>query len=162
MLITRITKKMIDFFNGSVHDIEHFLKVHAYAELIGRLEGLDEKTQNTLEMAAVVHDIACPLCREKYGHAGTKQQEEESEALLRPFLAEFDLPGDVLERVIYLVTHHHTVSGIDGLDYQILIEADFLINASERQLENEEIQRFCRNVVRTGAGRQVFASIYPR
>lgn len=162
MLTAEITKKMIDFYNGSLHDIEHFLKVHAYAALIGRLERLDEKTQTTLEIASVVHDIACPLCRAKYGHASGKKQEEESEALLRPFLAEFDLPGDVLERVIFLVTHHHTVSDIDGLDYQILIEADFLVNASEEQLSAEAIAHFCRSVVRTDAARQLFASIYLR
>ena len=87
----RISLKMIDFYRGSLHDIEHFLKVHAYALLIGRLEDLDEKTQRTLEIAAIVHDIACPLCREKYGAAYGDKQEIESEALLRPFLEEFAL-----------------------------------------------------------------------
>ena len=29
---------------------------------------LTPQTQETLELAAVVHDIACPLCREKYGN----------------------------------------------------------------------------------------------
>ena len=28
-------------------------------------------------MAAVVHDIACPLCREKYGNTNGKHQEED-------------------------------------------------------------------------------------
>ncbi len=45
---------------------DHFLKVYAFAKTLGEAEGLDARTQETLELAAVVHDIACPLCREKY------------------------------------------------------------------------------------------------
>ena len=48
------------------------------AKTIGELEGLDRHTQEVLELAAVVHDIACPLCREKYGNASGKNQERES------------------------------------------------------------------------------------
>ena len=35
-----------------------------------------------LEIAAIVHDIACPLCREKYGRADGYLQEQESELWL--------------------------------------------------------------------------------
>ena len=66
---------MTDFYKGNIHDIYHFLKVY-FAKNIGEAEGLDPKTQETLEMAAVVHDIACPLCREKYGNTSGKHQEE--------------------------------------------------------------------------------------
>ena len=63
---------MVDFYKGSKGDIDHFIKVYAYAESLGILEKLDERSQNILEIAAIVHDIACPLCREKYGNtAGT-------------------------------------------------------------------------------------------
>ena len=34
----------------------------------------------------------------------------------------------MIRRVEYLVGHHHTYKDIDGLDYQILVEADFLVN----------------------------------
>ena len=68
MLKARMINKMIDFYKGNKSDVRHFLKVYAYAQTIGKLEGLDEKTQDTLEIAAIVHDIACPLGREKYGN----------------------------------------------------------------------------------------------
>ena len=44
------------------------------------------RSQYILEAAAVIHDIACPLCREKYGNADGKHQEAESEPLVRAFL----------------------------------------------------------------------------
>ena len=34
----------------------------------------------------------------------------------------------IIERVSYLVAHHHTYNEIDDVDYQILVEADFLVN----------------------------------
>ena len=158
----QMIQKMIDFYEGSVHDVEHFLKVLSYAGMIGKLEGLDEKTQDILEMAAIVHDIACPLCREKYGNTDGKHQEIESEGLLRPFLFEFNLAEEVLERVIYLVSHHHTFSGIDGQDYQILVEADFLVNASEAQMSRAQIEAFKGKVATTETGMGLLDSIYLR
>ncbi len=35
------------------------------------------------------------------------------------------------DRVAYLVGHHHTYTNINGMDYQILVEADFLVNLYE-------------------------------
>ena len=95
MKIAAAIEKMTDFYKGNIHDIYHFLKVWAFAKNIGEAEGLDPKTQETLEMAAVVHDIACPLCREKYGNTSGKHQEEES----APLVAEFfkDVPAGELD-----------------------------------------------------------------
>ena len=36
-----------------------------------------------------------------------------------------------MNRVAYLVGHHHSPEQIDAIDYQILIEADDIVNASE-------------------------------
>lgn len=160
MEISKISKKMISFYNGNLPDIEHFLKVHAHAALIGRLEELDYTTQTTLEIAAIVHDIACPLCREKYGNTKGQLQEAESEALLRPFLQEFSLPEPMQERVIELVCHHHTVTDVLGIDHQILLEADFLVNSAEMHLGQENIRTFRDRVAQTAAGKALLNSIY--
>ena len=58
-MICEITKKMIEYSNGNLHDINHFMKVYAYAKTIGQCEKIDESTQAILEAAALVHDIAC-------------------------------------------------------------------------------------------------------
>lgn len=156
----RIVNKMIDFYRGNRTDVRHFLKVYAYAQTIGRLEGLDERTQDTLEIAAIVHDIACPLCREKYGNTNGNHQEAESEPLLRIFLSEFALPEEMEERIIYLVTHHHTYTNVEGMDYQILLEADYLVNADESQYSHEAICKFRERVFKTKSGTHMLDSIY--
>lgn len=78
MIVSDTIEKMIGFSNGNIHDIDHFLKVWALAKTIGEQEGLDSHTQKILELTAVVHDIACPLCREKYGNTNGEKQELES------------------------------------------------------------------------------------
>lgn len=65
MQVTTAIKKMIDFYEGNIHDIDHFMKVWALAKTIGEEEGLDDQTQEILEYAAVVHDIAWSVMPEK-------------------------------------------------------------------------------------------------
>ena len=65
MDIAEIVEKMIGLSDGNVEDINHFMKVWAYARTIGKKEWVEMRSQYILEAAAVIHDIACPLCREK-------------------------------------------------------------------------------------------------
>lgn len=99
MLIASATQKMIEFYRGSCHDINHFLKVWAFAKTIGELEGLDRHTQTVLELTAVVHDIACPLCREKYGNTDGKNQERESPPLVEEFFRELPVAREDVARI---------------------------------------------------------------
>ena len=55
--IEELALAIIDYNNGDPRSIQHTTKVHAYASLIGKCEGLDEETQFILESAALVHDI---------------------------------------------------------------------------------------------------------
>ena len=160
MTISQIMEKMISCSNGNIHDIEHLTHVWTYAKTIGELEELDGETQFILEVSAITHDIACPLCREKYGSASGKRQEEEGPALVRDFLADTDMTPAQIERVAYLVGHHHTLHDIDGLDYQILIEADYIVNACEGGYDKETVRAFMEKFMRTGSGRRLARAVF--
>ena len=108
MTISRILVKMIDYSAGNRKDIHHLMKVHSYARIIGKGEGLSEELQKITEIAAIVHDIACPLCRNKYGNTNGKYQEAEGPALTESFLADTGLTREEIARIAYLVGHHHT------------------------------------------------------
>ena len=162
MLIAKIIRKMAAFYQGSLHDINHFLKVYAYAKAIGELEGLEAGQQKILEIAAIVHDIPCPLCRAKYGNAGGKLQEKEGPALARAFLQEFGLSAGEIDRVCWLVGHHHTIEAVDGLDHRILLEADYLVNADEHGLPRENIENALETIFRTESGISLLKEIYLR
>ena len=101
MVVSSAIEKMIAFYQGKLHDINHFLKVWAFARTIGEQEGLDEQTQRTLELAAVVHDIACPACREKYGNANGKYQELESPPLVEKFFEGMPVERRMAERIFW-------------------------------------------------------------
>lgn len=160
MTIPQLTEKMIAFSKGDIHDIDHFMKVWGYAKTIGELEGLDEDTQFTLELAALTHDIACPLCREKYGSTIWTKQEEEGAPMVGDFLADTSLSPAIIDRVSYLVGHHHTLTGVEGADYQILIEADYMVNAAEKGLGKEEIAAFVAQYFRTKSGIALIKSVF--
>ena len=68
MNVSQIMCKMIAYSQGNHHDINHLMKVYAYARTIGVCEGVSRREQEIIEIAAILHDIACPLCREKYGN----------------------------------------------------------------------------------------------
>ncbi|HBK03020.1 MAG TPA: phosphohydrolase [Clostridiales bacterium] len=160
MLIASATQKMIEFYDGSCHDINHFLKVWAYARTVGELEGLDSHTQTVLELTALVHDIACPLCREKYGNTNGNHQERESPPLVAEFFRGLPVAPEDVARISWLVAHHHTYTGVEGMDYQILLEADFLVNAEESGYSKSAIRSFRERVFRTAAGTHLLDSIY--
>lgn len=160
MTVNDMIIKMIKEAEGNQHDIAHFLKVYTYAKLIGEKEGLDDRTQKTLEIAAVIHDIACPLCREKYGNTNGKYQEKEGIALADKFLSESEVEEKMKERIIYLVSHHHTYSDVDGMDYRILLEADFLVNADESQMSEQAIKNARETIFETKTGKELLDAIY--
>ena len=108
MTVSEIMKKMMDFSEGNLHDINHFMKVYGFAKTIGELEKLDGETQFVLEVAAITHDIACPLCREKYGSTNGKYQEQEGMPLVRAFLADAENQNTLkllLGQVFKLIKH---------------------------------------------------------
>ena len=151
---------MIVFSDGNIHDIDHFIRVWTYARMIGEAEQLDPETQFILEVAAITHDIACPLCREKYGNTNGKHQESEGMALVEAFLGDTGMTAAQIDRVRYLVGHHHTLSGIEGLDWQILVEADYIANASENSYSTANVRNFTNRIARTDTGKRLLQSIF--
>ena len=151
---------MIEYSNGNIHDIDHFIKVWAYAKNIAELENIDSEIQYVLEIAAITHDIACSLCREKYVNTNGKYQEIEEEYLVREFLTEFNLSSKQIEKVAFLVAHHHSFNNIQGIDYQILIEADYIVNAEESNYSRENIKNFSKKFFKTNTGIMLLKSIY--
>ncbi len=160
MTVARILEKMIAFSEGNIHDIDHLIRVWTYAKTIGELENLDPETQFILEIAAITHDIACPLCREKYGNTNGKLQEAEGASMVRAFLADSGMTEAQIGRVAFLVGHHHTLTCIDGMDWQILTEADYIANASENGYGRENISNFVSKVMKTESGKRIAGSVF--
>ena len=160
-LIDLLELKMIAFNRGDAMRIHHLMKVHRLAQLIGHMEHLDKHTQFLTECAALVHDIGIRPSEEKYGACNGPLQEQEGPPYARALLEELGLESGDIDRICYLVGHHHTYTHIDGADYQILVEADFLVNFYEDGLGREAVHNALDQIFRTPSGKMLCSTIYP-
>ena len=69
-------------------------------------------------------------------------------------------PEDLTRRAAWLVGRHHTYSGIQGADYRILVEADFLVNLFEKNAPREEIEAVRERIFRTETGRELCRTMF--
>ena len=143
MKINDLILAMIDFYQGHPKQIQHLIKVHSFARVIGIDEGLSTQEQERLEVAAIVHDIGIKPAWEKYNSSNGKYQEELGPA-----------------EAIKLLNRHHTYSEIDGLDYQILVEADFLVNLFESESEEIAINSAYQKIFKTNMGKRICRTMF--
>lgn len=160
-LIQKLALAMISYDNGDPKRIQHSTKVHAYASLIGAEEGLDEETQFILESAALVHDIGIRASEKKYGHQNGKLQEQEGLAVAIELLTRIGgYTEQQMDRICWLIAHHHTYHVCDDPDYQILIEADFLVNLYEDKESLQEVLAVKKNIFKTQSGLKILDDMF--
>ncbi len=156
--IALLTKEMIKYNHGDKKRINHALKVHSYAKTIASLEKINEYDLFNLESAAILHDIGIKVCEEKYGSSNGKLQEKEGPAVAREILEKLNYEN--INRILFLIGHHHTYTNILGMDYQILIEADFLVNFEEENTSKEAIKKVYENIFKTKTGKEFCREIF--
>lgn len=159
-LVSSVINKMILYFDGDVRRINHAIKVHSFAKTIGELEGIGDEKLLVLEVAAVLHDIGIKESERKYNSSAGNYQEIEGPAVAMDILKEFNLHKDFVDRVCYLIGHHHTYTKIDDVDYQILIEADFIINIFEDSIAKENVEVIKNKYFKTKTGIAFIDSMY--
>lgn len=159
-MLNKLHMAMIELYKGDSRRIQHFCKVHSYARLIAQMENVDYKTLFIIETAALTHDIGIHTCEEKYGECGGRLQEKEGPALAKELLERLGFETDISERVQYLIAHHHTYSNIDGIDYQILVEADFHVNMYEDGVSKDAVLKAYNNIFKTEYGKYICKDMF--
>ena len=159
-MINQLHLAMIEFYKGDAKRIQHFCKVHSYAKLIAEMENVDKNCLFTIEAAALTHDIGIHICEEKYGSCNGKLQEKEGPAIAEKLLGELGFDRNVSERVQYLIAHHHTYGNINEMDYQILVEADFLVNIMEEGSSKEAVIKAYQNIFKTSCGKKICREMF--
>jgi hypothetical protein len=113
-----------------------------------------------LEAAAYTHDIGIRPAEEKYGRCDGRLQEQEGPIYAQQMLSELGFENYMIERICYLIGHHHTYTNVEGMDYQILIEADFLVNLYEEEESRSTRRKVYENIFRTESGRSLFREMF--
>lgn len=155
-----IINEMISYYAKDPRRVNHFLKVFSFAKSIGELEKLNEETQDILEVAAIMHDIGIKISEEKYNSSAGNYQEIEGPQVAREMLSKFKFDEKFIDRVCFLIGHHHTYSKIEGIDYQILVEADFLVNIYEDEIKVPQIKIIEEKYFKTKSGTEFLSNLY--
>lgn len=160
MKLYELIKAAADYDRGDPKRIRHFLQVYAFAETIGGSEGLPPREMDILRAAAVLHDIGIRECERKYGSCEGELQQVEGVPVAREILGSLGADAELTDRVCFLIAHHHTYSGIDSADWQILVEADFLVNIYEEEMSQNAVKSVRERIFRTSSGKELLDTLY--
>ncbi|MBQ1940367.1 MAG: HD domain-containing protein [Selenomonadaceae bacterium] len=160
--LAQLMAAVIKYDHGDVKRIQHLIKVHDLCLTIGLMENMPADELWTLEAAAMLHDIGIHAGEAKHGGKCTgKHQEEEGPAVAQEILDSVGgFSAQQAERIKYLIAHHHTYNDIQGLDYQILVEADFLVNLYEDGEPLSAVEKVQERIFKTASGLAVLKSMY--
>lgn len=151
---------MVRYFGNDVRRICHALKVYGFSKAILAGEGITGETKTITDLAAILHDIGIKEAEWKYNSSAGHYQEIEGPPIARQILTECGISVEISDRVCYLVGHHHSYNKIDRIDFQILVEADFLVNIHEGYIKPNVAPAVVENYFKTKTGKQLADSIY--
>lgn len=152
--------EMINYYQGDPKRIQHFLKVHSFAKFIAEQENLTPDKLYILEIASLMHDIGIKIAEQKYNSSNGKYQELEGPVPAREILEKLRVDANVIDRVCFLIAHHHTYNNIDNIDYQILVEADFLVNLYEDNCPKQAVENALNRIFKTKTGINLCKTIF--
>lgn len=147
-------------FDPHLRRTNHLLKVASYGVMIAGEENLSADKKMLVQAACLLHDIGIKPSREKYDSPAGHYQQIEGPPLAKNLLEKHGFRPEFVERVCFLVAHHHDYANIDDLDYRILVEADFLVNCDEGGMDKEKIAEIRIRHFKTAAGTRLLDSLF--
>jgi len=140
--------------------ISHTEAVFQFAEAIAEDLGIVGPKRRIIELSALLHDVGIVEAFKKYGSREGQYQHIEGPPLARKIMEREGETPEVIERVTFIVGHHHDFSCVDDLDFQVLIEADMLVNLEEEKLAGKELLQFIQSFFKTSKGRELAEKKY--
>jgi len=155
----RIAFEMKKYFGTDFKRVNHALKVARHAEQILKVEG-----GNPLVVlgAAYLHDIGIHEAEKKYGSTSGNYQEKEGPPIAREILTRLEIEKEIVEETCDIIGHHHHPREEESLHFQILYEADWLVNIEEEGLskDREKLERLVGKVFKTATGKKLAEDLY--
>lgn len=161
-MTVEILLQMVRYFGDDIKRISHAFKVYGFAQSLLAGEGLTGDQKQVTELAAILHDIGIKEAERKYNSSAGHYQELEGPAIARAIMEKCQISAETIERVCFLVGNHHSYKKIDGPDFQILVEADFLVNIHEGYIKPESAPTVVEKYFKTKTGIALAGSLYPR
>lgn len=160
--IMEVAQRAIAYDRDDTRRIMHFLTVWNIARMIASGEKADDDTKAVVELTAILHDIGIRNSLIKYNDALSIHQEQEGPAVANLILTEAKiLDTKIVERVKFIIGHHHTYSACDAQDFQMVVEADLIANSYEDDLRPATRNRIYDEFIRTETGKKLYKGIFP-
>jgi len=153
--MNNICDKLIDemshVFGNDIKRIKHALEVLDFAEKIQLNEGGDAFV---VRAAAILHDIGIKEAERKYNSSAGKYQEIEGSPIAHGILKKYEIPDDVVEHICKIIANHHSAKNIDSLEFNIIWDADNIVNLHEeiQNINVDKIQKIIEKRFKTKTG----------
>lgn len=122
----RLVKAMANFFEYDYRRITHAIEVLKYAEQI--VVNYPEADEEVVIASAIFHDVGIKPSEAELGYNNGKTQEYYGPPIAITLLKENDFPAEKIEKVAQIVGNHHSASGYDYVELEILKTADRIVN----------------------------------
>lgn len=153
----QVIAEMKEVFKEVSYGVDHTLAVLRDAEAIMDGEGIWDADRERIAIIAILHDIGAVEAQHKYGSMEACYQEKEGPGIARRILERLGYEATFIERVCFVVGHHHSPAKIDGIDFQIQWEADGLANLAYMDIRNdrEKLRQYIEENFKTFTGRSI-------
>jgi HD superfamily phosphodiesterase len=142
-----------------VKRIQHAQKVARFAEEMVKKEG-----GNPLVVlgSAYLHDIGIQEAEKKHGNSSGEFQELEGPPIAKDLLKRIGLQTGMIEEICDIIGHHHHPREEETLNFQILYEADWLVNIEEDGIskDREKLEELTNKVFQTVTGKKFAEDLY--
>lgn len=131
--IELVKNAMINYFDSDIKRINHALSVLSYARKI--MENEEVESKEVVEVAAILHDIGIKQAENKYNSTSGHYQEIEGPPIANDILTNLGYDYKFIDEVCNIIAHHHTPGKINTKNFQVLYEADWLVNLQDDFLD---------------------------
>lgn len=154
-LCERVIEQMRETFGDDQPRINHALAVLDYAEQM--LKSQPDVSGLVVRAAAILHDIGIQQAERTHGSSAGNFQEIEGPPIARKILTSLDVQEDVIDHVCAIVGNHHSAKDIDTPEFQIIWDADHLVNVPAEHPDKNptQLRELIDTLFRTDAGRQL-------
>ena len=150
----RISSEMKKYWGDDTKRVNHALKVAQYAEEILKIEGGHPLV---VLGAAYLHDVGIKEAERKKGTVSEEDHEREGKAAAEEILMKLNVQRTIANEICDIIGHHDHPRERETLNFQILYEADWLVNLGENGFlkDPKKLQEIITKNFRTVTGKNL-------
>jgi hypothetical protein len=111
-------------------------------------------------MTALLHDIGCPNAKTKYGNTTPVNQEREGKPKALEMLASYPISEEEKLLIADVVGLHHHHKELQKMGYELLVEADLIVNLLEGYYNLGQAAYYFDYLVTSRCGRDLYRNMF--